>query len=125
HRAFRTPRALRQRLQFAELARVPRHQQTRLRLRQHAQHHRLGALRFHHFGREESVGYGGTTAPPEITIFSPSATLISRSAILSRGTSNKNPLVGFGVVGTNTFTTFSFVFSCASLPVSLVTKPSE
>jgi hypothetical protein len=70
-------------------------------------------------------GHDGTTLPPEITIFIPSATLISSVITFSCGTNTKNPLVGFGVVGTNTLTTFSFVFACASPLVSLVTNPIE
>jgi len=42
------------------------------------------------------------TAPPERIIFIPSPTLISSSTISARGSISRNPLVGFGVVGTKT-----------------------
>jgi|GEM_PF-638831 len=70
-----------------------------------------------------AVGQGGTTLPPEITIFMPSPTLISSGITFCSGTNTRNPLVGLGVVGTNTFTTRSCVLACASPPASLVTNP--
>ena len=70
-------------------------------------------------------GYGGTTVPPEITIFIPSATVIPSSTTCSRCTRIKKPLVGFGVVGTNTLITVPWVLACASPSVSFVTKPIE
>ena len=51
--------------------------------------------------------HSGTTAPPEIISFIASPTLISRYVSDSFGAIIKNPLVGFGVVGTKTFTTTS------------------
>ncbi len=53
--------------------------------------------------------------PRETTFFKPSATLISVRSIFSRSTRNKNPEVGFGVVGTNTHT---------NSPSSLVINPT-
>ena len=66
---------------------------------------------------------GGTTAPPEMMTFMPSATDIFRRVISSSGSMRRNPLVGLGVVGTNILTIFSPVAFCVSPLAMLVRKP--
>ena len=75
------------------------------------------------FPLEDLVDRGGITAPPEMSIFMPSPTDISNLKISSLGRSRRKPLVGFGVVGTNTFVSFLPVTSSVSPDASLVIKP--
>ena len=55
------------------------------------------------------VTYCGATIPPETTILMPSSTVMLRVTNSRRGTNNRYPEVGFGVVGRNTLTTSSEV----------------
>jgi len=66
---------------------------------------------------------GGLTAPPDISIFIPSPTVISREWISLLGKSRRNPLVGFGVVGTNTLVSFFPVDCSIWVDASVVTNP--
>src|SRR5262245_32831610 len=71
-----------------------------------------------------AAGHGGSTAPPEMIIFMPSATVISSSTTSCRGTMRTKPLVGFGLVGTNTVHVSLLTVLCASPCALLVRKPS-
>ena len=53
-----------------------------------------------------------------------SSKLISKYKTSSFGNISKNPLVGFGVVGTNTLTRFLFVFFEISPSLSFVANPT-
>src|SRR5882672_4593611 len=59
---------------------------------------------------EGGVVYSGETEPRLMMYLMPSATDMSSLVTLSSGTTTRKPLVGLGVVGTKTQTTFSFVF---------------
>ena len=61
---------------------------------------------------------GGVTAPPEINIFIPSPTDISKGITSSLGTSKRKPLVGFGVVGTKTLVISFLILDSVSLDPS-------
>src|SRR5437660_6022046 len=75
----------------------------------------------HRFAGENS----GAMAPRLMMNLMPSATEMSSLVISFSGTSTRKPLVGLGVVGTNTLNTCSLVFCCTSLWSSPVTKPTE
>src|SRR6266487_6724688 len=67
----------------------------------------------------------GAMAPRLMMNLMPSATDISSLVISCSGTSTRKPLVGLGVVGTNTLRTCSLVFCCTSLWSSPVRNPTE
>src|SRR6266699_2853138 len=67
----------------------------------------------------------GAMAPRLMMNLMPSATDMSSLVISLSGTSTRKPLVGLGVVGTNTLNTCSLVFFCTSLWSSPVRKPTE
>ena len=62
--------------------------------------------------------------PAETINLEASSKLISKYLISFFGNISKNPLVGFGVVGTKTFTNSEFVFSEISPSLSFVAKPT-
>ena len=59
----------------------------------------------------------GVTNPAEITSLAASSTDMSRKIISFSGRNNKNPDVGFGVVGKN------ILYSSLSLPILFSTSP--
>ena len=65
----------------------------------------------------------GTTAPPEIINFMPSAIDIFKGVMSVFGNISRKPLVGLGVVGTKMLTIASPVTACGSPFASLVRKP--
>ena len=78
------------------------------------------------YPRFSVVGVYSGEREPRLTMYlMPSATDMSSLVTFSSGTRIKKPDVGFGVVGTNTHTTFSLVFCCTSSRCSLVRKPME
>ena len=62
--------------------------------------------------------------PAETINLEASSKLISKYLISFLETLSKNPLVGFGVVGTNTLTKSEFVFSEISPSLSFVANPT-
>ena len=66
----------------------------------------------------------GFEVPAETINFEASSKLISRNFTSFFGNINKNPLVGLGVVGTNTLIKFSLVFLLISPLFSFVAKPT-
>ena len=67
--------------------------------------------------------YSGITAPPEINIFIPSPTDMESGKISCGGSIKRNPLVGFGVVGTKTLVNGLPRTSTVSPEASFVRKP--
>ena len=62
--------------------------------------------------------------PAETINLDASSKLMSKYLTSLLGNINKNPLVGFGVVGTNTLTKSEFVFSEISPSLSFVANPT-
>ena len=62
--------------------------------------------------------------PAETINFDASSNVISKYIISFLGNINKKPLVGLGVVGTNTLTKLSFDFLLISPLLSLVANPT-
>ena len=77
----------------------------------------------------ENVGFevlffsSGLTIPAEIIVLNASSTVISKSLTEDSGTKVYQPVVGFGAVGINTLSNFSFSSCCREEPTSPVTKP--
>ena len=65
----------------------------------------------------------GPTIPPEITIFMPSSTDMSRWTSRLSGTKSRNPELGKGDIGTSTFTSASERATCTTGSELPVTKP--
>ena len=68
----------------------------------------------------DSSSSGELTVPPEMINLSASSTEILRGVTSSLGTNNRNPDVGFGVVGTKTLIKSLLRLSCTTPPLLVV-----